>query len=64
MCETDVYLKKNDGSETLIMKDSASILLKDGGVDIYDIIGKHERIDSAEIESVNFIKHRAIIRNV
>ena len=61
MCETKVVLMKGDEEEE-IMSEAAMIKLKDDGVVVYDILGNSKSIGDCELEEIDFIKHRAVLR--
>jgi len=60
MCESNVYLKGDDG-DTLLMED-AVLLENDGGrIAVTDILGDRKEV-VGDIEEITFLEHRIVIR--
>lgn len=60
MCESNVYLKGDDG-DTLLMED-AVLLENDGGrIAVTDILGDRKEVEG-DIEEITFLEHRIVIR--
>jgi predicted RNA-binding protein len=60
LCESNVYLKGDDG-DTLLMED-AVLLENDGGrIAVTDILGDRKEVEG-DIEEITFLEHRIVIR--
>ena len=62
MCETKVILK-DKGKEEEIMSEAARIEIDKGKIVISDIMG-NSKVINAELESIDLIKHEAILRKM
>lgn len=59
MCESNVYLKDEDG-EKLLMEDAVLIENEGGKIKLTDILGAREEIEG-KIEEITFLDHRITI---
>ena len=61
MCESNVYLKKDD-SEELIMEDVSQVTPLPGGkVLVENILGEQKELE-ASIETINLMEHKIILK--
>lgn len=63
MCESRVYLRKNNSVE-LIAEDIVSITPKENGFKLIDISGKVYEVNDVVIEYIDFVNHRVILREI
>ncbi len=61
MCESIVYVKSGEG-ERLLAKDVVFMEFKDGSYIITDIAGNRIAVKNVEIEYIDFIGHKVILR--
>lgn len=62
MCESNVYLKDEEG-EKLIVEDAVLIETEGGRIKITDILGSETEIDG-DIEEITFLDHRITIHGI
>ena len=59
MCESNVYMKDNEG-ERLVMEDAVVIEDLGGRVRVRNILGEELELDG-DIEEITFLEHRIVI---
>mgnify|MGYP000462781586 CR=1 FL=1 len=61
MCESTVYLKEGE-NEKVIAREAVAMFPKDEGFVIVDISGNRISVERAEIEYIDFIKHKVVLK--
>lgn len=60
MCESNVYLRTDDGDE-LVMEDAVVLEKDDGKIKVIDILGEEKELEG-EVEEITFLEHRIVVR--
>lgn len=61
MCESKIYLR--EGNELkLIAEEITTLIPKEDGYVFIDISGKRYEVDSVDIEYIDFVGHKVILR--
>ncbi len=61
MCQSTIFLHREDGSEEEIMRDAILVEPRDEGVLIQTFF-EEPRLVRAEIETIDLLKHRVVLR--
>ncbi len=61
MCQSTIFLRREDGSEEEIMRDAILVEPRDEGVLIQTFF-EEPRLVRAEIETIDLLKHRVVLR--
>ncbi len=63
MCESNIYLKKNNKEELFLENAALIIPQKNGIIHIRSIMGEEKSI-KAEIENIDLLNHKIVLRNI
>lgn len=63
MCESNIYLKKNNKEELFLENAALIIPGKNGIIHLRSIMGEEKSI-KAEIENIDLLNHKIVLRNV
>lgn len=63
MCESSAYLRKNENDEELLLEDVVMVKPRPGMITLTNILGDRKEIE-AEIDHIDLMKHRIILRPV
>ncbi len=61
MCESKVLIRR-DGSEELVMEDVAHLKVVEGGVELVRIDGLRKEVKGVELDEIDFIHHKAYLK--
>jgi len=61
MCEASAFLISEDGKEDLYLKDVDIVRPEDGKLYLRDIYGEQKLIE-AEIQEINLLNHRIVLK--
>jgi len=61
MCEASAFLISEDGKEDLYLKDVDIVRPEDGKLYLRDIFGEQKVIE-AEIQEINLLNHRIVLK--
>ncbi len=61
MCQSTIYLRREDGSQEEIMRDAILVEPREEGVLIQTFF-EEPRLVKAEIETIDLLKHRVVLR--
>ncbi|RLA83515.1 MAG: RNA-binding protein [Deltaproteobacteria bacterium] len=61
MCQSTVYLRKEDGTQEEVLAEVASIIPEGGKLRLISLFGEEKVID-AQIEEIDLLEHKIMVR--